>query len=606
MAFITKIPNRMMYKMFNSNPQSQFGILNTVGGLNNRSVEVAQNEAMDLRNMSFYDLTLMEKRKGTIVDTSNPTITGKVTFLHKYKPFVDSNRTVIASDSKINFVTSPTTMDTFNVSGTVDGSNFQGKYFFTDGTNLFVYGTFPTATDTHTAINGTADSLYHVFTVVAPPSGFTPLADPNTVGVTHYDFANKKVWYEPCNHEITDSYKGAVTLPPNPKYVEVFKGRMYCAGFTKSDNQLYISDVNNPYYFPTATAVQLTPNGDLINTLAVYDDAVIIGRSHDVYSLTGDTNNPTLTNMTLFSLRKLNTQAGIASNHATSNAMNFLFFLGSDGNVYSLNSSTTNEKLMATTLITEKIDLFKEPFNFTSSDLSTAYCAYHNDFWYLSIKDFVLVYSFRHKAWTLYDSMKPRAMLTDDDTLIWGTDDGKICKFDDNGFLDQGLPYEAYWTSGWYDMRDQSNFKHFQEFYCSVATFDGYKSTVKLKFEVDYRETDNALTANNQRSKWGTSKFGDLFITKEINYTAPFFLGERGRRIRITFSNGMFLTQTIALEQDLDTVGQRNEGTLVKCTDTGNYYQYTNYEWVKLDTTDLNQPMRVYNIVGLYELRGKR
>lgn len=611
MAFITKIPNRMMYKMFNSNPQSQFAINNTAGGINNRTVEVSPNEAMDLRNMAFYDLALMEARRGSDIDTTMPSVSNKITWLHQYIAYNGGAQMVLGTDTSMNFGsigTSPNLAPsfTFPTQGHADGVNFNGKYYFVDGSALYVYGTFPTVSDTHTAFTGTPDSLYHVFKVVAPPSNFTPLADPNTVGVTHYDFTNKQVWYEPCNHEMTDSYKGAVTLPPNPKYIEAFKGRIYVAGYTVSDNQLYVSDVSNPYYFPTATAVQLTPNGDLINCVTVYDNSIIIGRNHDIYALTGDTNNPTLTSMTLFSLRKLNSHSGIASNQATSQALNYLFFLGYDGNVYSLTSSTTNEKLMATTLMTDKLDLFADPYNFVPSDFNNSFCNFSNDKWYLSINNFIFVYSFRHKAWTVFDNINARAMANLDGTLYWGTDDGKVCKFTDNNYYDRGKPYKSWWTSGWFDMKDQSNFKHFQEFFVSSATFDNFNSDINLTFEVDYRESNDAIQAESSRSVWGTSKFGDLFITKSINYTQPFYLGERGRRIRITMSNGYYLSQTVAQKQNLDSITGRTEGMLVQTLDTGYYYLYTDFNWKQVTDADLNQPMRVYSIVGLYEIRGKR
>lgn len=605
MAFITKIPNRMMYKMFNTNPQSPFKIDNMVGGLNNRSVIVKPNQAMDVRNMDFYDMQIMEKRKGTEQLTQYPSINAEITFLDYYYPYTDTPQPVVASNAHVNFgLNGSNYLSTSNCIQMIDGGNFNGYYFWADGGGLNCYGKFPQSNGTNITVVGTPTNVYQTFKVVSPPNGFTPAPSPATVGVTFYDYNAKQVYYEPCAQEVNDSYKGANVVPLNPRYIETLKGRMYCAGGLASDNQIFIADINNPFYFPNATSVQLSKNSDSIQGLYSFDSSIIIGRQNDIYSLSGDTNNPSL-GQALFTMRKLNTQAGLAGNACASVAQNFLYFLGHDGNIYALTSSFTNEKLMASNLISTNLNLFESPFNFTTSQFADAHCAYHNDFWYLSIGDYILVYSFRHQAFTVFDNIKSRDYIVYNGDLLWGTDTGIVCHFSDTLFTDLGVPYKSWWTSGWLDFGDQSNFKHFMEIFCSAQTFAN-KSDIHLHFEVDYRDSNLEMLASTQRSIWGISKYGDAFVTRDVNYTQPFFLGERGRRMRITFSNGYYLTDSVTNIDAVNNYPGKVEGMLLKETDTGGYWAWENDGWIAKTSDDLNQPMRVYSINGLYEIRGKR
>lgn len=77
--------------------------------------------------------------------------------------------------------------------------------------------------------------------------------------------------------------------------------------------------------------------------------------------------------------------------------------------------------------------------------------------------------------------------------------------------------------------------------------------------------------------------------------------------MKFTLSNGFFLQGEVEKESELSSFANANFNEMVFAKDTGKYFLYTNTgEWTPLDESDFDQPMRVYQINGQYENRGKR
>lgn len=586
---VTSIPN----KVFN------FSLKDFSGGMNNRSELLAPNEASRLINMMFTDDIVMERRKGTT--TYNGNIRPyPVTFLDQFRPYTDSDK-LVECDGHNLYIDDAIVC---SVSNTIDAVNFQGKYFFVDGNQYRVYGKFPQVGSTFERIVGTPDANYVVMQIVNPPTGFTPLDTTYKQGVKVYDYTNHKVWYEPCANEIADAYKNGNSLPNKPRYIVSFNGRIYLSGSDKDNDAVYLTDVGNPYYAPATLGLQIPPDSDKILGLIVYDDSVVIGREKDIYHITGKTNNPNL-GLEMFTLKKINTHTGFASDRSACVAHNFLFFLGSDGNAYSLSTVNADTKTLATSIISKQLDLFTDPFSFTRDDIRTATSFFYQDYWYVSIKNYVLIFSYRLRAWTVFDGLNIRSFFDVNDILIWGNDTGKLMKFDIE-YYDDGIPFTCYWTSSWFDMDDANNFKQFREFFIVAHTFNDIKSDIRLTFEIDYADVNAQVSIANQISVWGKAVWGDRFITRNVNASLPFVIGRRGRGIRFTFTNGYTPSGSVATHDDLYTYNNKKENVLVMVENEDKYYVFQSGIWNPLSHDDFNQAMRVYQINGDYELRGKR
>jgi len=593
MAYIQKVtppPNKIL----------NFSLRDMSGGLNNRSDELKDNESPDLINMMFIDDVLMEKRKGQkyydALDLASP-----ITFIDEYKPYNDDDVLLRATDSALY---AGTTCLSDTLAGTPTGTNHGGRYFFADGAFLKVYGKFPQSTSTYQKVIGTAVDEYMIMKVVTPPE-YTPLDTSHVQGVLVVNYDDKTIWYEPCQLELEDPYMGANIVPDGMKYIVSHNGRLFASGVDEDDDNVFISDVNNPFYFPVSMPLQLPPNSDKVVNMIVFDDAVIVGRMQDIYAIRGNTNRPDA-GVQPFYLRRINSHTGFASPTSANVAHNYLFFLGSDGNAYALGNTNTEERILATLILSQTIDVKKAPISVDMDDLLTATSVFFQDMWYLSIGDKVLVYSYRNRSWVLFNQLNARSFYVLNNELIWGNDDGRIAMFDDVNYTDFGTPYEAHWYSKRFDMDDANSYKQFREFFIVAHTFEDWDSQIKVVFEVDYSDVSGGVTIENQISLWGISKWGSRLINRNINESFPIVIGRRGRNIRVKLTNGYFVHGTVETYGDLEAYLGKQEGVVVKVIDESAFYLYTKGSWVKLVDSDINQRMKVYQVNGDYELRGKR
>lgn len=591
MAYIQKTippPNKIL----------DFSLQTFTGGLNNRTDQLLDNEASDLVNMCFADDTLMERRKG--VDFFDDTaIDSPIYTISEFKPYTEDDQLIKASDTKIYFPDME-----FEIAGQIQGVNFNGRYFFVDGEHLYVYGKFPQVEGTYTKIIGTPVNENIIMKVIDPPNNYTPLGTEHVEGITRYNYTNRTVHYEPCQHEMEDTYKGTNVLPDNPKYIVSHKGRVFISGSDKDDDNVFISDVRNPFYYPVYLPIQLPPNSDKVVGLTVFDDAVIIGRNNDIYAIQGNTNRYDV-GTRVFELRKLNTHTGFANQNAVSLAHDYLFFLGSDGNAYALTAVNMEERVLSTRLISKQLDLFKYPLNFTHDDLKNAKSIFYKDEWYVSINDKILVYSYRHRAWTLYTGWNASSFYILNGELIFGTYTGYIGT-PSNDYYDFGEPYRSFWRSKWFDMNHANNYKQFKEFFIVAHVYDDKTSGVDLTFEIDYANVKEHYSIRDSMARWGKSRWGDRFINRNIVTSLPLVLGRRGRVIRFTLSNGYEPSGTVEKYGDLQSVPEKRNGMLIKVLDEDNYYIYYKGSWYIMLEDDLNQAMKIYQVNGTYELRGKR
>ena len=291
------------------------------------------------------------------------------------------------------------------------------------------------------------------------------------------------------------------------------------------------------FYFPFAVQLQLPPNGDKVTGLIVFHDSVVIGRYNDVHVIYGNTNDDEIGNT--FMLKKINTHAGFANNKVIQPAHNYLFYLGNDGNVYSMHTTQTNTEILATKILSKTVNLFNEPFSFTYDDFTLASSIFYKDEYFLSIRDKVLVYSYRFQAWTVYDGIDSRCFTSYDNQLFMGSGYGSLFRFGED-YNDDGKPIVSYWKSKMFHMGEPSIFKQFREMFIVAHTYDDFKSRIKMMFEVDYfsKGTDyfgEGVDIVSQISTWDEAVFGDKFIGFNMLVSKPITIGQRGRVIRIIF-----------------------------------------------------------------------
>lgn len=646
------------------NKRMTFSLKSFTGGMNNRSDLLKDNEAYDTLNMMFTKSeNAMEKRKGfKIADKLQYVDNAMFTFIDLYRPYHEEDifLYVPAPDTKDDDTYTPiihgyrfrdgeypepvSLFSGLENPEKISGTNFQGKYFFVNGSKLYCIGRFPIESKTpyvkvvrapiSPEFGDVVDGqMLEVFEVVSPPLDAERLDTSHAQGVMNYDFVGRTCWYTPCENEFVDPLLGANVIPEGARFITSHNGRMFMSGAEKDDDNVFITHVQNPFYFPVTLPLQVPPNSDEITGLAVFDDSVIVSRKNDMHAIRGMTNNPEL-GFDLFRLFRINAHTGFASNNAVDIAHNYLFYLGYDGNAYAMSSVQEGNHLLQTAIISNQLDLRSAPFNdIAKEDIIDAKSHFVNDMWYVQIGKHTLVYSYIHRAWTRYLGLNITCFDKSDNTrLRWSGmfektyvgetyRSGGFYEFGDE-YLDEPIviiesetasmrkrakfPYVAYWQSKRFDMDDASNFKQFKEFFIVSHTYDRFISDVLVSFQVDHTEVKNRLSVETRISRFGRAVFGDKFITRNVNSSLPVVVGRRGRNVQFILQNGEEVEEIHESYVEMTRRAKRIEGRLIYTGLENKYYRYIEGNWVEVETEQLNQPMLVYQVNGEYELRGKR
>lgn len=575
-----------------------FNLTDFVGGLNNRENIIDENQCSSVMNMAFTPDGVMMKRKG-ITWFDDFEINDPVTYIDQYAPNKEV-MTLIRASNKEMYMDGTLIR---NLGGQMKGVNFEGRYFFADSAGFWCYGKFEEPSGTYIQHIGTPSSNFALMEVIPPPFDYTPLGNTHVQGKRVYDWNQRKVWYEPCQLELEDTFKQGNIVPNKPRFVVAKEGRLYVAGTDDNDDTVYITDVGNPFYFPSALGLQVTPNADRITGLAIYNNAIIIGRRMDMYAIRGNTNR-TDSSGELFRIITLNTHFGVANQRCMINAHNFLFFLGTDSQFYALRYVEGSTDTLQTQVISKTVDIHNAPISVSKDDIWYSSAQFYDDHLYVSLGDKVLVYSYLRQAWTVYNNIKATSFYALFNTLLIGTSEGRIV-IQGTNYLDNGVPYQAHWTSKWFDMGDANAFKMFRDFFIVTKSEEGFNSSVNMEFQVDYFNTERVTTLQTKFSVWGESVYGDLFITRAINQSSPFMIFQRGRQIRVTFKNAEFINQKVDTEEELELIQGIYDGMLVQVGED-RLFRHENFDWIETNANYYNENMSILQLSGEYEFKWKR
>jgi len=551
------------------------------GGINNRVTPILlkPNEALDLYNIKLSNQA--EKRTGT--EAYDTLITdGEIVYMDVYKPInlpevlIRATATsVYAGETKIKTVT-----------GKIQGTNYVGNYYFVDGSKFYQYdgtnvyeivappeqhlngavsaaattiiidewddrivigtkGQIESATGIDKFTVATINKATKTFTITAGLAYahvdesfirlYQPLDNTHYQGVYGINETLKLKWYEPCDFELDDDYKGEHLLPNNCSCCTIDSERIYISGCLDNPNEIYISDINNPFYFPVTLGVQCPPDGDKVIDLIPFDDAIVAGRSKDVHVIYGTTNNLDLSDQ--FEIRKFDTHTGFSSINNARLVNNYMFYMGSDMNVYGMTTIMNNNNVLATTIINkDKIDFTKKPFEFTLDDIANCPAIYYKDEYYIIIDDIVVVYNYINRNWTKYHDLNASFFLIKDNELIAGTNDGLTIKFTDT-YNDSGKAIKCYYKTGQMNLNNPINFKNFQDMFAITHTWDNYESSITLNALIDYNEIVSSTDIFSLISRFGVTTFGERLVSSNIVQTDYIPINLRGRVISYVFSN---------------------------------------------------------------------
>lgn len=443
-----------------------------------------------------------------------------------------------------------------------------------------------------------------------------------SIGADYYER-----WYEPCQYELEDGYKGSSLLPPSMGCIAVHKDRLYVSGSQFDPNMIWVSDILNPFYFPASMTLQTPPTDDYITALHNYNDALVIGRKNSIFALFGNTNRD---NSNEYELTELNVHTGMINDCSANKVYHMLFFVGSDGNLYKLQPPTTATNTFYTTQLNTKLDLSLPPFNLDVFSCELAHSIFDSKegLWYVQIGEHTLIYSYQLMAWTRYNNINAMRFYKIDNEIHFLSMFGSMYKMPskdaNQDYLDEWydsaqqkvikIPINAYWISKNFDMGQPARVKQFRDTYVTTECFEDYPTSVSIRYEVDYIDISSQTVIENEIARWDKARFDiSKFTSRNIDRSLPLMINRRGRTLRVYYGSAFnFLGSYWSMPKPVDV----NEWDIFYCLEDNTFYQRVPKQsgemslkdkyFVALDEKTFSQALLVHNITIIYQLKGYR
>lgn len=541
-----------------------FRLNDFTGGLCNTVTEsrIKDNEASDLLNVRFEQDGLLKKRNGFAIHKKYSSILhgvkGELLRVFVLEPDASDKKgyLLLIDGKKFVYITTDGRTKTLPWSRAVtdipiDGCQFGDKFFFVDGgfyTNCFKIKELESKDD---------EKVWH-YMISKPQGSFTPKPKPAVKGEWKEQEASDGIgklrWYEPCEAELEDGYKGTNSCEGfYATMIRTHKDRLYIAGnvgrpaknVDPSPNMIYISDIFNPEYFPSALPLQTPPTGDKITCLRQFNDALIVGRKDDVYAINGNTNRE---NGERFTMKKINTHTGIANNYSADIVFNYLFYVGSDGNCYRLMSTSTAETLLATQQLNTKVDFKLHPFNKDISEIRNCHTAFDpiRGEWFVQIGKDTAIYNYRNMAWVRWLGTECMQFIPTDEHFFYIKEDCSFNIVDENIFYDTDvdnpdikIPIQFYWVSKNIDFGMPSRIKQIRDTFLISEIVGTHPSDIRVKYEADYVAVVKEHNISSEVARWDLAMWDThRFVYKNIIRSLPIVVGRRCRNFKVYIGNG--------------------------------------------------------------------
>ena len=623
---------------FDEPQKLSFAIKDFTGGICNTKspLKINDNQCIDMLNIAFGEDGILKKRSGikNSKEVMGDTIYGESVqnaFVieptpNKYAYLIQSEEALVyftpvwdEYENGYNLERKFIYWDRSNRDTPIQGVQYMDKFFFVDGGNAIHYFNIE---DLETLEE---PPIYYI---KKPPHDFTPNPSPAINGVVKVEerhdtrYPSYYVWYEPCQLELEDGYKGSNECEFNCKLIQVYKDRLYVSGNPNDPNMVYISDILNPHYFPSALPIQTPPVGDLITALHVYDDKLIIGRRDSVYYLSGNTNRDVSGS---YVLKHINTHTGMPNPNCANIVNNYLFYVGTNGQCYKLSTSLSDSTIVSTIQLNTAFDFTLPPLNKSVNEIRKCHTGFDpvKGEWYIQIDEDTVVYNYALMAWTRYNNLDNIKFITIDNKFYIVRRDNTFNVFDDTLYCDTykydtytKVPIECYWKSKTIDFGMPTRIKQIRDTYLVSETWEDFICDIQIKYDIDYIDVVSNQTVTNKVPLWNKVDWDkERFYRHNTITSLPIMVGRRGRTFNITietpyrfkgiynhiptgedFKKGEIIQLRSGFDESIDGYMIRADYDL----ETGTF-------WKPIDNIeDFFQPVKIYELSGVYQLRGYR
>lgn len=610
-----------------------FTLKDFTGGICNTKspLKINDNQCIDMLNIAFGQDGILKKRSG--IKNSEEVMSasiegGAIQNAFVIEPTPSKYGYLVQSESSLSYFTKGEEgliekvipWKRTNTRIPIQGVQYMDKFFFVDGGKNVHYFKI---SDLETV------EQPPIYYIVKPPHDFTPNPSPAVTGAvkteswtTSYNHPAINIWYEPCQLELEDGYKGSNECEFECKLIQVYKDRIYVSGNDSNPNMVYISDILNPHYFPASLPIQTPPVGDVITALHLYNDKLIIGRRDSIYYLSGNTNRDI---NSAYVLKHINTHTGMPNPNCADIVGNYLFYVGTNGQCYKLSTSLSDSTSVSTTQVNIAFDFTLAPLKKSVNDIRRCHTGFDpvKGEWYIQIDEDTVVYNYGLMAWTRYDNLDNIKFITIDNKFYIVRRDNTFNVFDDTLYCDTykydtntKVPIECYWKSKTIDFGVPTRIKQIRDTYLVSETWENFVCDIRIKYDIDYIDVVSNQTVTNKVPLWNKVNWDEeRFYSYNTITSLPIMVGRRGRTFNITietpyrfkgiynhiptgeeFKIGEIIQLRSGFDESIDGYMIRTEYDL----NTGTF-------WKTIDNIeDFFQPVKIYELSGVYQLRGYR
>lgn len=309
------------------------------------------------------------------------------------------------------------------------------------------------------------------FQVLARPQGDTNTVDQSSYYVPKFTFNESPPKSDIDNETINTCNR-----------ILLHWDRLIMYGDTSKTDAIYISQLENPLYFPMNNTLKFeNPKAEGLTAITHYRDLLVAFTPTSIQSLTGK--DPSTYVRTV-----LNTKIGCIAPYSTSIIDNYVAFLSYDG-VYVLKTLAYTTDLANV----QKIDINVD--NIVDKDVNAVGLSFNNQY-YLNLpsSNIQLRYYYQYGIWTKDESSKLnfKQYFNYNGELYALGNDGAVYRFDDSVYDDDGEVYEDYFETKGYDFGLPYNPKKLKELQLLMAHFN---TTANIKVEA-YADDSLALTTD--------------------------------------------------------------------------------------------------------------
>lgn len=338
-------------------------------------------------------------------------------------------------------------------------------------------------------------------------------------------------------NEQTDPGSNDLANLTNFRAIAIKKDRIFAAAHPTVKNRVSFChhDPTIGYavydYWPAPFFIDVaTEENDEIVELKVFRDALIILCKRSIWALYGD--GRTIND---YQLHKINVPTGCIAQNSVQMVGNDLFYLADD-HVYRL--FTTDQNFVSAVIVSENVE--KTLKSISRTDKEKAVAAFYDNKYYLSFPSgLTLVYDTLLKAWTKFTNIQANSFLNRDGVLFFSSNAGRIYKFDENTFNDDGAAISFSITTKNFDFGYDVQDKKFRRLWTIAKQYEQQSSTFSVKAKIDHIETIITNISTDQSLVWDEGDWDEALWDWVDVVRNELRIRYRGKNIQLIIENNV-------------------------------------------------------------------